>query len=121
MLEKPNQSDDELLRTLRDAYDLPLVGIGFLPLGADVNTAVYRTDADDGTVWFVKLRRGPIFEPSLAVPHLLASRGVTQVIGPYPTIDEALWTGFGEFTVSLYPWRHRLRSPAHQRATHATR
>lgn len=31
----------------------------FLPLGADVNTAVYRADDAGGRAFFLKLRRGP--------------------------------------------------------------
>lgn len=43
MLIKPNLKDEEIIACLRDAYGLTVDKVTFLPLGADFNTAVYRT------------------------------------------------------------------------------
>ena len=86
MLEKPTDlSDDQLRGCLRADYGLTLVELAFLPLGADVNTAVYRAVDAAGAPYFVKLRRGAFDAALVWVPQLLRERGVTHVIAPLPT------------------------------------
>ena len=55
MFEKPNLPDGRIIACLQDAYELQVVQLVFLPLGADPNTAVYRVVADDDTTYFLKL------------------------------------------------------------------
>ena len=56
VLEKPDLQDENIIACLQDEYGLLVVQIAFLPLGADLNTAVYRVVADDETSYFLKLR-----------------------------------------------------------------
>jgi hypothetical protein len=58
MLEKPNIADELIISCLQEEYDLRVAELTFLPLGADLGTAVYRVVADDGTAYFLKLRKG---------------------------------------------------------------
>jgi spectinomycin phosphotransferase len=58
MLEKPDIQDERIIACLEDGYGLPVVRVAFLPLGADLNTAVYRAVAKGETSYFVKLRMG---------------------------------------------------------------
>ena len=58
MLEKPDLNDERIATCLDNEYGLKVAHIAFLPLGADLNTAVYRVDTDDDIAYFVKLRRG---------------------------------------------------------------
>ena len=104
MLEKPDLSDDLLAKCLRDAFGLRASQLDFLPLGADVNTAVYRVVADDSRPYFLKLRRGPLDEMSVAVPAFLAGRGLRQIIPPLRTASGQLWSGLDPFTLTLYPF-----------------
>ena len=53
MLDKPDLQDKLLITHLFDAYGLRAAQLAFLPLGADVNTAVYRVRADDGRAYFL--------------------------------------------------------------------
>jgi spectinomycin phosphotransferase len=105
VLEPPaDLSDDQLRGCLRDDYGLALAELSFLPLGADVNTAVYRALDVAGTPYFVKARRGA-FDAALAlVPRLLRECGVTQVIAPIPNRAGALGTQLAGFAVILYPF-----------------
>ena len=64
MLERPDIQDARIIACLQDDYGVRVVQLAFLPLGADLNTAVYCVAADDGTPYFLKLRRG-IFDESL--------------------------------------------------------
>lgn len=104
MLEKPTLPDEALIACLRDAYGLPIAQVTFLPLGADVNTAVYRADSVDGAAYFVKLRRGKWLEASVLAPSLLRDQGIASVIAPIETATGQSWTRLDVFTVILYPF-----------------
>jgi spectinomycin phosphotransferase len=104
MLEKPDLPDERLTKCLSDAYGLGVSQLDFLPLGADVNTAVYRVSAGDGRLYFLKLRRGPLDEMSVAVPAFLAGRGLQQIIPPLRTAAGQLWSSLDSFTLTLYPF-----------------
>ncbi len=56
MLEKPDLQDEKIVACLRDEYGLPVVQVAFLPLGADLNTAVHRVVVDDETPYFRYLK-----------------------------------------------------------------
>lgn len=104
MLEKPDLPDDAIAACLRESYGLHAAAVEFLPLGADVNTAVYRAAGPDGTPYFVKLRRGPFDEISVLLPRLLYDQGVTQVIPPLPARSGQLWAGLREFKLMVFPF-----------------
>jgi spectinomycin phosphotransferase len=106
VLEKPDLPDDELRDCLQVAYGLALRELTFLPLGADVNTAVYRAVATDGTPYFVKLRSGsgPFDDALVRIPQLLHTGGMREIIAAIPTHDGALWTELAAFKVILYPF-----------------
>ncbi len=104
MLEKPDLQDEKIIACLRDAYGLRVVYIAFLPLGADLNTAVYRAIAADKTAYFVKLRRGIFDETAVTLPKWLSDQGIRQIIAPVATTTGQLWASLGAFTVILYPF-----------------
>lgn len=104
MLEKPDLQDERLISCLRDDYGLIVAQIAFLPLGNDVNTAVYRVVADDGTRYFLKLRRGAFDEMTVAVPQFLSDQGIAQIIAPIETRTRQLWTRLESFAVILSPF-----------------
>jgi spectinomycin phosphotransferase len=84
---------------------LSITEIAFLPLGADVDTAVYRVVADDATQYFLKLRRGLFPEVTVTIPQRLAEAGMPHLISPLATqTTGALWTQLALFTVILYPF-----------------
>ena len=101
MLEKPAINDDTLIHCLNEGYGKAIRSISFLPIGADVNTAVYRAQASDNTSYFVKLRRGPSSEAAVVVPTFLADSGMKQVI-------PALRTQTGDFQYDLGAWMMTL-------------
>ena len=104
MLTKPKLKDEEILVCLRDAYELDVAAISFLPLGADFNTAVYRVSARGGEDYFLKLRRGEFLEASVSVPKYLADLGIAQVIPPLATKTGKLWASTESFNAILYPY-----------------
>jgi hypothetical protein len=78
MLEPPDVQDAQIIACLEAAYGLSITEIVFLPLGADMDTAVYRVVADDTTQYFLKLRRGLFPEVTVTIPHWLARKFVCR-------------------------------------------
>jgi spectinomycin phosphotransferase len=104
MLEKPPITDDKIIHCLQSAYGLHLERLDFLPLGADLNTAVFRAAAKDGAQYFVKLRGGPFALASVMVPKFLSDQGLRQIIPPLPARTGQLWAELAPYKVILYPY-----------------
>lgn len=103
MLEKPNISDNLIISRLKEEYNLHVAELTFLPLGADMGTAVYRVTTVDGTAYFLKLRRG-FEEITVTVPIFLKSQGIQEIIAPIETKSKRGWADFGERKMILYPF-----------------
>ncbi len=104
MLERPDLPDHRIAAGLQDAYGLRVSDLAFLPLGADLNTAVYRVTANNNTPYFVKLRRGPFDEIVVMTPKFLSDQGIAQIIAPLPARNGQLWAELDPFKVILYPF-----------------
>jgi spectinomycin phosphotransferase len=102
MLEKPKIKDEDIIRCLQDDFGLSVDKITFLPLGADLNTAVYRVTA--GKDYFIKLRRGEFNQASVEVPKHLSRLGMKQVIPPLTNRTGHLWSSLPPFKAVLYPY-----------------
>src|SRR5687768_11345779 len=103
MLEKPDIPDEWIITGLQNEYDLRVAELDFLPLGADLGTAVYRLITDDGAAYFLKLRKG-FEEIVVSVPLFLKSRGVEAIIAPLGNESNQYWADLGEYTMLLYPF-----------------
>ena len=73
----------------------------FLPIGADSRTAVYRVVTDDGTGYFLKLRKN-FKEMIVRVPLFLKEIGVREIIIPFETKSKQYWADFGDYKLILY-------------------
>jgi spectinomycin phosphotransferase len=103
MLEKPNIPDELITSRLQEEYDLRVAELTFLPIGADSRTAVYRVLAEDGTAYFMKLRR-KFNDVIVRVPLFLKENGVQEIIVPYETRSNQYWADFDEYKIILYPF-----------------
>jgi spectinomycin phosphotransferase len=103
MLEKPDIPDKLIITCLQNEYELRVAELAFLPLGADLGTAVYRLIADDGSAYFLKLRKG-FEEIVVSVPIFLRSQGVEAIIAPLENKSSRYWADFGEYAMLLYPF-----------------
>jgi len=103
LLEKPDISDELIFSRLQEDYGLRDAQLTFLPLGADMGTVVYRVIADNGTIYFLKLRKG-FDEISVTVPLFLKSQGINEIISPFETKSMQGWADFGEYKMILYPF-----------------
>jgi len=104
MLERPDLQDEKIIACLQEKFGLSSVQLLFLPLGADLNTFVYRVGAQDEKSFFLKVRSGDFNESCLKLPELLSDLGVRQIIPPLPTKRGNLWTSLDAYKVILYPF-----------------
>ncbi len=104
MLEQPDFPVENIIACVQADYGLRVVTIAFLPLGADVNTAVYRVTAAAGTSYFLKLRSGVFDETSVTLPKYLSDQGIPHLIAPLATSRGQLWANLDQFKVILYPF-----------------
>ena len=103
MLERPALSDAALESVLLTAYGLTPQRIEFLPIGNDASAYVFRADCS-GETYFLKLKTGEIYLPSVLVPRHLRDIGITQVLAPIPTRAGLLFTPVERFNLILYPF-----------------
>ncbi len=93
MLTPPDISHETIARHLAQAYRLRITRSEFLPRGAGIGSAAFRVQADDGTPYFLQLRRSGVNPSTLALPAFLHhDKGIEPVIAPIPTADGALST-----------------------------
>jgi spectinomycin phosphotransferase len=104
MLEKPAIPDEQILSWLRDEFDLCPAEFTFLPLGADLNTAVYRAVTRAGVAYFVKLRLADFDEIAVTLPKFLHDSGVDPIIPPIVSKNGRLWVSVGAVSLILYPF-----------------
>ena len=104
MLEKPDIQDDKIIACVGNEYGLSVTQITFLPLGADVNTAVYRLVTTDGTPYFLKLRKADFDKAAVSLAKFFSDQDITQVIPPLVTKSGQLWGETAVFRTILYPF-----------------
>ncbi|MET3493589.1 phosphotransferase enzyme family protein [Variovorax boronicumulans] len=105
MLTPPDITHDAIQACLAETYGLQATRIEFLPLGADVHSAVFRVQANDGTAYFLKLRSGDFEKSAVAVPAFLhRDKGIAAVMAPLPTTDHQLSVQRHGFEWMLYPF-----------------
>jgi spectinomycin phosphotransferase len=104
MLEKPDIPDQLILSHVQDEYGVHATQVTFLPLGADVNTSVYRLVTADGTAYFLKLRKGVFDEIAGLLPQFLKAQGIRAIIAPIETRSRTLWGSLEDFKMILYPF-----------------
>lgn len=107
MREDPGLDAAAIAACLREHYGIEAAAVTYLPIGYDLNAAVYEVQAADGASYLVKVRFGPVFEPGLEVPRALIDRGVPNILAPVRSRTSALWRpldGYPGYTVVVYPF-----------------
>ncbi len=104
MLEKPKVNEDEIVNYLHTAYKISAIELNFLPLGNSTNAWMYEVTSDTGKKYFLKLKKGEVYEPSLFVPQYLKNKGVKQIVAPIPDNNDRLSSIVASHTLILYPF-----------------
>jgi spectinomycin phosphotransferase len=88
-------------------YGVEAARITYLPLGYDLNAAVYEVQARDEQSYFLKVRFDPVDETGLLVSRALLDHGIRNILAPLRTRKSDLWApldGYPGYTVVLYPF-----------------
>ncbi|MBZ0289497.1 MAG: aminoglycoside phosphotransferase family protein, partial [Anaerolineae bacterium] len=104
MLEKPNLSDEKIIASLREAYGIEAAALEFLPIGNDATAWAYRVEGQGGAAYFLKVKKGAVYETSVTIPHFLRNHGIDQVVAPRQTQIGRLWAEVETFALILYPF-----------------
>lgn len=104
MIEKQPLSHESVISCLQANYAIEVASLVFLPLGADLNAAVYKAQALDQRSYFIKLRRGHHHDLSVAIAELLCNAGVQQIIPPIKTIQNRATVRLNDWTLIVYPF-----------------
>jgi spectinomycin phosphotransferase len=104
MRDDPGLDLDEIAACLATEYGLRAAGMTYLPIGYDMNAAVYEVRASDGRACFLKVRFGPVHEAGLLAPRALTDLGVTNVLAALPARSGRLWAPLDGNSVVLYPF-----------------
>ena len=104
MTEKQPLALQRIIDCLNTDYGISVATLILLPLGADMNAAVYKVHTDDGLSYFVKLKRGHHHDISATLLSLLQSSGIQQIIPPIKTIHGRLTQHIDGFTLIVYPF-----------------
>ena len=106
MLEKPNLADEKIIASLQEAYGIDTAALEFLPIGNDATAWVYRVVGEGRVAYFLKVKKGAVYEPSVTIPRFLKDNGIAQAVAPLPTRDGNLWVEIESFALILYPFIH---------------
>jgi spectinomycin phosphotransferase len=104
MLTRPAISDDRIFACLHDFYGLRITQVAFRPINVDPNCAVFRVTAEDGSAYFLKLRRWNANPVPVEVPAFLHAQGIRWVMAPLATVSQQLCARADGFTWLLYPF-----------------
>jgi len=104
MLTQPALADQAIRDYLLTSYALPIQAVEFLPLGADLRSAVYRVTTPAGRPYFLKLRRGDFAEIAVSLPAFLHAQGARQVMVPLANRAGRYWSQAHGFHWMLYPF-----------------
>jgi spectinomycin phosphotransferase len=100
----PPLADSTITESVAAHYGLCATAVTFLPIGFDLNSAVYRLDTADGTPYFLKLRRGDFAQSAVRVPAFLHAQDIHEVMAPIATTSGQLWFRAHGFDWMLYPF-----------------
>jgi spectinomycin phosphotransferase len=100
----PGLDLDSIIACLNAHYNLRVRSVTFLPLGYDLNAAVYQVMAGVGAAYFLKVRFGSVNKSGLIIPWSLAESGIRNVLAPLQTRSGQLWCSCEGRSLVLYPF-----------------
>lgn len=92
------------IECLKSNYGIDIQTLSELPLGADINAAVYRAQTSEKVSYFVKIKHGHEEHISLAILKLLQLSNVQLIIPPLTTKDQQSFVHMDDLTITVYPF-----------------
>lgn len=104
MVDKQASLNQAIINCLNNDYGIAVTALQLLPIGADMNAAVYKAEAHDQSSYFVKLKSGHEHDISLIILTELHDAGIQQIIPPIKTNIGQLCSNIREYTLIVYPF-----------------
>lgn len=107
MRDDPGLDTAKIAAGLLAGYGLDVADVRYLPIGYDLDAAVYEVIAVNCERYFLKIRFGPVQELGLEVARALADFGIERVLAPIPSASGQPWLPIGDthgHTAVLYPF-----------------
>lgn len=103
MLAKQPFSEQHIINTLKNEYNLTVSTLKQIPLGADIDASVYKATTCTNTSYFVKVSRNHNNIASL-IQRFLHENGIKEIIAPRITNDNKTTCLINNFTLNVYPF-----------------
>lgn len=94
-------SDKQIIDCLKASYGIQVSTIILLPLGADLNSCVYKADTQEKLSYFVKLRHGHSNQTNVAILDLLMSAKIPLIIPLIKTKSDHAFQLIDNFVLSV--------------------
>lgn len=104
MLIRQSPSDKRIINCLNESYGIQVNTLVLLPLGADMNSCVYKAEALDNSAFFVKLKNEHTHHGSIAILELLKNANIPLIIPPLRTKDGKAFEYIDDFVLFLHPF-----------------
>ncbi|MBX9977417.1 MAG: aminoglycoside phosphotransferase family protein [Alphaproteobacteria bacterium] len=95
---------DLLTRWIKTYYDIDVSHLTHLPLGADLNAAVYKAQTHNQSTYFIKLKRGYSHDIAPTILQFLQEAKVHPIIPPVKTCGGESLLQRDNFTLIIYPF-----------------
>lgn len=95
---------ETILSCLERSWEIEVVELTPLVLGADFHTFTYRVQAKDNRDFFLKVREKSFEANSVKIPAMLSEMGMKEIFPPIPTLGGKLWAQEESLTFILYPF-----------------
>jgi spectinomycin phosphotransferase len=104
MIEKPFPSEQRILECLKVHYDIKVMALTRLSLGADMNAAVYKAQTHNQSAYFIKIKQGHAQDISAMIMSLLQEAGVQHIIPLIKTVEGQATQRIDDFTLTVSPF-----------------
>lgn len=107
-------SKQRIIDYLKINYRIDVIALMRLSGGADINAALYRAQASDESLYFIKLKYGLYNDIGVTIQQLLYSAGIEHIISPIITKDDQPIFQVDDFTIVVYPFIEGQDGFSHQ-------
>lgn len=100
---KKSFTDKVIITSLLENYQINVINLKMLPIGADENATVYQAKSDDHKKYFVKLKQGN-HGISVTLQSLLHHAGIKEILAPLKTLNDESSLQIDDYTLMVYPF-----------------
>lgn len=104
MIKESLNIKQRLINCLKIHYGIDVDTLILLPLGADMQASIYKAQAYDQSIYFIKLKHGHSHDISAIIITLLGDAGIQQIIPIVKTIHGQSTHHLDDLTLIVFPF-----------------